>query len=156
MLRGRALRLAAVPTLAITLTSACYRYVPVTGADVSVGSEYRAYLSPEGSTRVAPLVGQDVERFDGRILSVFDTAYMVAMASTLKRADPRATIWSGEQLLIPRAAVSRFELKLLDRPRTARAAALYTVAMVAGGALFLSIKSVVSGSNGGGVTPPPP
>lgn len=132
------------------LFGACYRYVPTTSSDLIVGAAYRGHLTSEGSTRVAPLLGQDVRQFDGRIVNVLDTAYLVAMSATLKRADPRPNSWTGEQLLIPRAAVSNFELRQLDRPRTFRALALYTAGMIVGGVVWLT---AIKGGAGG--TPPP-
>lgn len=140
--------------LALTLFSACYRYVPAPTGEIVAGAAYRGHFSPEGSRQVAPLVGENVALFDGRIVSVLDTAYLVAMSATLKRTEQRPTIWTGEQLAIPRAAVNRFELRQLDRPKTIRAAALYGGGMLALGVLVFSIKSLASGS--GAVTPPPP
>jgi hypothetical protein len=154
MLRGRSLRATGVPMLALTLFSSCYRYVPTTTTDLVVGGAYRGHLTEEGSRLVAPIVGQDVVGFDGRIVTVTDTAYLIAMSATRKRTDPRPTIWTGEQLVIPRSAVNRFELRELDRPKTMRAAALYTAGIVGVGILVFSIKSLASGS--GTVTPPPP
>lgn len=154
MIRGHVLRLTALPVSAVLLFGACYRYVPTTG-DVVVGSAYRGHLSAEGSQRVAPLLGVDVERFDGRFVSVLDTAYLVAMSATVKRGDPRATIWTGEHLVIPRNAVTRIELRELDRPRTVRAAALSAGGMLLLGAVVLSVKGLVSGSNPGPVVTPP-
>jgi hypothetical protein len=154
MLRGRSLRIVGVPVLALTLFSACYRYVPTSSADLTVGNAYRGHFTPEGSQRVASLVGVNVERFDGRLISVLDTALLVSMGSTLKRSEQRPTIWSGEQLMIPRSTVNRFELRELDRPRTLRAAALYTGGIVLLGVLVFSIKSRASGE--GTIPPPPP
>lgn len=154
MLRSRTLRTAGIPVLALTLFSACYRYVPVTNGELTVGGAYRGHLTPEGSRQVARIVGEDVLRFDGRIVTVLDTAYLVAMSATLKRSEQRPTIWTGEELLIPRSAVNRFELRELDRPRTVRAAALYAAGAFAIGVLLFSIKSLASGE--GTTTPPPP
>jgi hypothetical protein len=154
MLHGHALRRTGIPVLALTLFSACYRYVPVTNGDITVGGAYRGHLTPEGSQSVSRIVGENVQRFDGRIVSVLDTAYLVAMSATLKRSEQRPTIWTGEQLVIPRTAVNRFELRQLDRPKTLRAAALYTAGVVAVGVLIFSIKSLASGD--GTIAPPPP
>ena len=154
MLRGRSLRITGIPVLALTLFSACYRYVPATTESLQVGGSYRGHLTDEGSRRVAPLVGENVATFDGRIVTVLDTAYLIAMSATLKRSEQRATVWTGEQLVIPRSAVNRFELRQLDRPRTMRAAALYGGGMLVIGVLVFSIKSLASGS--GSVNPPPP
>lgn len=154
MLRRRSLRLAGIPVLALTLFSACYRYVPVTTGDPVVGGTYRGHFTPEGTRQVARLVGENVATFDGRIISVLDTAYLVAMSATFKRTEASTTVWTGEQLIIPRAAVNRFELRQLDRPRTVRAAALYSAGILGVGILVFSIKSLASGS--GSVSPPPP
>ena len=154
MLRGRSLRITGVPMLALTLFSACYRYVPATTGDPVVGNAYRGHFTPEGSRQVARLVGENVTTFDGRVITVTDTAYLFAMSATFKQTEARTTIWTGEQLVIPRTAVNRFELKQLDRPRTIRAAALYTAGILALGVLVFSIKSLASG--GGTVSPPPP
>jgi hypothetical protein len=154
MLRGRTIRRTGIPILALTIFSACYRYVPVTNGDITVGAAYRGHLTPEGSQSVARIVGENVQRFDGRIVSVLDTVYLVAMSATLKRSEQRPTIWTGEQLYIPRAAVNRFELRELDRPRTLRAAALYSAGVIAIGVLVFSIKSLASGD--GQIAPPPP
>ena len=152
MLRGPALRATAIPLLALQLVSACYRYVPTTG-DVAVGGDYRGHLTAEGSQRIASLVGENIERFDGRILTITDTSYLVAMSATQRRSDPRQVVWTGERLVIPRNAVNRFETRELDRKRTMRAAVLYTAGFVVAGVLLFSIKG---GSSGGGGEPPPP
>lgn len=156
MLRGPILRATAIPVLALNLLGACYRYVPMEPTEVEVGGAYRAYLSPEGTQQVARLVGENVERFDGRVVTVLDTAYLVSMSATLKRSDARQTVWTGEQLLIPRSAVNRFERRQLDRPRTVRAAALYSTGLLAVGVLVFSVKGIVSGSPPGNPAPTPP
>jgi hypothetical protein len=155
MLRGRSLRASGIPVLALTLFTACYRYVPVTTSDLMPGGAYRGHLTDEGSRSVAPLVGENVLLFDGRLITVLDTAYLVSMSATLKRTEARPLVWSGEQLAIPRSAVNRFEMRELDRSRTMRAAALYSLGLLGVGVLIFSVKSLVSGS-GSVVTPPTP
>ena len=155
MLRGPLLRATAIPVLALNVFAACYRYVPASSTDITVGGAYRGHLSAEGSANVARLVGENVEVFDGRIVTVTDTSYLIAMSATQKRADPRSTVWAGEQLVIPKNAVNKFELRELDRGRTLKAALLYTVGIVAVGALVFSIRGG-SGGNGGETPPPPP
>ena len=136
--------------------SACYRYVPETAPDPVAGSEYRAYLTTEGAARLRPLLGQDVIRVDGRVLAVSDTAFQVSMGATGVTTDPRPVIWSGEQIWIPRAAVERIERRELDRPRTMRAAALYTAGVMLAGSVWLSISGRASEKGGGGPGPAPP
>ena len=135
---------------------ACYRYVPETAPEPVPGSEYRAHLTPEGAARLRPLVGQDVIRVDGRVLAVSDTAYHVSLGATGVTTDPRPVIWSGEQMWIPRSAVERLERRELDRPRTMRAAALYTAGVMLAGSVWLSISGRASAKGGGGPGPAPP
>lgn len=143
--------------IGVLALSACYRYVPETSPEPVAGSEYRAHLTSEGSARLRPLLGQDVIRVDGRVLAVNDTAYHVSMGATGVATDPRPVIWSGEQIWIPRSAVERIERRELDRPRTMRAAALYTAGVMLAGSVWLSISGRASerGGNGPGPTPPP-
>ena len=74
MLRGPLLRATAIPVLALNVLAACYRYVPATSTDIIIGGAYRGYLTPEGSQNVARLVGEGVQQFYGRIVTVNDTA----------------------------------------------------------------------------------
>ena len=153
MLRGPLLRATAIPVLALNVFAACYRYVPATSTEIIVGGAYRGHLTAEGSRDVTRLVGENVESFDGRIITVTDTAYLVEMSATQKRADPRSTVWAGERLVIPRNAVNKIEARELDRGRTLKAALFYTAGIVAVGVLVFSIRG---GSGGTGGEPPPP
>lgn len=156
MIRGRARRATGVAVLATMVFTGCYRYVPASTADLVVGGSYRGHLTPQGSQQVARVMGENVGQFDGRIITVNDSGYVVAMSATLKRNDQRATVWTGEQLVVPKDAVSSFELRQLDRPRTMRAALLYTLGIGAVGALVFSINGVTSGNPNGPPGPPPP
>jgi hypothetical protein len=153
MLRGPVLRAVALPVLVLNALSACYRYVPASTTDIIPGGAYRGHLSAEGSRDVARLVGENVELFDGRIITVTDSSYLIAMSATQKRADPRSLVWAGERLVIPRTAVNKFELRELDRGRTFRAALLSALGIVTIGALVFSING---GSGGDPVIVPPP
>ena len=149
-MRGAALRLTAGPLCAVLLVGACYRYVPATTGDLVLGGVYRGHLTPDGSEQVARLMGRDISVFDGRIVTATDTALLVAMSASVKRADPRRTIWSGEQLFVPRSAVLNFERRELDGRKTFGAFLLSAAGILVTGAIWLSIKGRVSGSPGDG------
>jgi hypothetical protein len=142
-----------LPLAALVGVCACYRYVPDTSPQPAVGSEYRAHLTSDGSTQVRPILGQNVVRVDGRLIAVSDSVYEVAMGATTTSVDPRPTIWSGEVIRLPRDAVDRMERRELDRPRTVRAAALYTAGVVLAGSVWLSISGRASESGGNGPGP---
>jgi hypothetical protein len=128
---------------------ACYRYVPETTPEPAAGAEYRALLTPEGSVQLRPILGQDVTRVDGRLIAVNDTAYVLAMGASTTSADPRPIIWSGEVVQLPKPAVDHLERRELDRPRTVRAAALYTAGVVLAGSVWLSISGRATNSGDG-------
>ena len=156
MLHGPILRAIAIPVLALNAFTACYRYVPASTTEIVVGGAYRGHLTAQGSEEVARLVGENVSIFDGRIVTVNDTAYMVAMSATQKRTDPRSVMWAGEMLVIPKSAVNTFELRELDRGRTVRAALLYSLGILVAGGLIFSLGGKVSGTNAEPSPPTPP
>ena len=101
--------------------------------------------------------GKVVEPFDEK--AVKHGAYELSLGPeaflTSDDDNKKKVLDEGEQLVIPRAAVGRFEERELDRKRTMRAALLSTLGIFALGALVFSIKGASSG-NGGGEPPPPP
>lgn len=154
MLTRTTLRLTAAPLAAVLLLGACYRYVPETSAALETGAMYRAHLTPEGTQRVAPVLGANIARFDGRLVNVSDSALLVAISATVRRDDPRRTGWSGEQVTVPRSAVLGFDRRELDRKRTIGAAVGWGLGMLVVSALWRSISGRASGGdNTPGPTP---
>lgn len=143
--------------VAVLSAPACYRFVPETGSSPAAGNEYRAYLTEAGTEQLRPVLGQNVGAVDGRFMSVSDTTLEVSVGATIPRGDdPRPIIWVGERVVLPRSAIARMERRELDRPRTMRAAALYTVGVLAAGSIWLSIKGKASSrGDPGPITPPP-
>ena len=138
---------------AILLLSACYRYVPSTPTSVAPGSELRFTLTPAGSASLVPILGQDTRAVEGRVSSVTDNAYVVAVAGTLKRSQGSGgeptlsrTTWAGESVTIPRAALEGVELRSLDAKKTTLVAVLGTVLT----AITVKLITNVVGSSGGG------
>ena len=140
-------------TLALVSAMGCYRYVPLTGAP-TVGTEVRASLNADGVAQLGPILGRGVTSVDGRVLSSEQDAWRIAIAQT-RTADAPAVNWSGEPVSLPRAVVSNVQLRVLDRPRTLRAAVL---AVLGGAAVGFAVKGLAgksSGSDGTGGPPPP-
>ena len=137
----------------VAASTACYRYVPNTSADVQVGEEVRVRLTSSGSAALQALVGADVVAIDGRVTARSDTAYALAMGGTTKRAGDSA-VWSGESVTVPRNAIAGVENRVLNKRKTLLVSALG----VAGAALVAVIVSAVSGSGSSGpdsgTTPP--
>ncbi|HJU74576.1 MAG TPA: hypothetical protein VJ717_12580 [Gemmatimonadaceae bacterium] len=136
----------------LLLETGCYRYVPVTTNSPSVGEEFRAHLTEEGSTRLAPMLGAQVATVEGRVSSTNDTGYVVSVSTTTNRARV-PTFWTGESVTIPRTTIQTLEARRLDRKRTWLVASVGIV----GGFLMAQIFGLFDGSAGGdGPGPPPP
>jgi hypothetical protein len=137
----------------VALVPACYRYVPETATEPMVGGSYRATLTPTGAQTMTKYLGSEVTSFEARILSTTDSAYLVAMAQTMSRLHRRPVLWTGDQLTIPRSTIATFERRELDRNRSMRYAALYTVGAIAAGAVWFSISGKVSSTGNPGPGP---
>ncbi|MGQ0648348.1 MAG: hypothetical protein ACT4P7_12335 [Gemmatimonadaceae bacterium] len=134
--------------------SACYRYVPLPTPTPVAGTEVRSFLTPEGSTSMATTLGRNVSVFDGRLLSDEQNAWRFAVSQT-RTAEARAVSWSGEPITVPRSAIARMELRVLDRSKTIRAAIIATVGGVALGFAIKGFASVSGTPSEGGGNPPP-
>jgi hypothetical protein len=144
----RRLSLAAVGVL-----SACYQYVPSGTTVAPVGSEVRLVLTSAGASALVPILGRETTAVDGRVSSLTDDRYVVAVSGTLRREPSldgvsavSRTTWAGEVVTIPRAAVASVEQRSLEPRRTG-------FAVVVGAALaFATVRLITHaiGSSGGG------
>ncbi|MCC6318989.1 MAG: hypothetical protein IT361_15020 [Gemmatimonadaceae bacterium] len=132
---------------------ACYKYVPLATPQPEVGTEVRSFLTPEGSSSLATTVGRNVTVLDGRLLEEQSNVWRLAVSQTMTAEDRRVS-WTGEPVSVPRSAVARMELRVIDRPRTIRTV---IVAALGGIAVGLLVRGISTGTSGGGdpVAPPP-
>lgn len=136
---------------ALLAAAACYRYTPIESGAVPVGSEFRASLTEDGTTRLVPTLGAQVAKVEGRVLSNSDTAFVISISATTNRSNVQ-TFWTGETITIPRATIQSIEARKLDRKRTW----LVTTLGLVGGFLAAQIFGLFEGSASGGDGGPPP
>jgi hypothetical protein len=142
-----------LPLAAVLVLSACYQYVPSGTAAAPMGSEVRLVLSQAGASALVPILGRETIAVEGRVSSLTDNSYVVAVSGTLKRGPSldgvsavSRTTWAGEAVTIPRAAVASVEQRSLEPRRTG-------FAVVVGAALtFAAVRLITHaiGSSGGG------
>ena len=139
------------------IAGGCYRYSAIAPAAAEQASEVRLNLSHAGSLALVPTLGVSTAAAEGRIVRVTDSAYVLAVSSTLKRTDENPesmtrTVWAGDSVSIPKSAVASVEQRSLDGRRTAVAASVATVLGVLAARLIVhSVGS--SGSESGTGTP---
>jgi len=141
------------PLAVLAFASGCYSYVPIASGAPPLGSEFRANLTDEGSTRLSPVLGAQVATVEGRVTSSNDSAYVVAVSATMSRAHAQ-TFWTGESITIPRSSVQTIEARTLNRRKTW----FIVAAGLVGGVLTAKVFGWGGGASGdgGGGGPPPP
>jgi hypothetical protein len=151
-----------VQSAALLLLVGCYRYVPSTRDALTPGADVRLSLTPAGTTGLVSILGSQTTAVEGRVLGTSDTSYVIAMSGTLKAASyspgaaPSHTIWGGDSVTIPGAAVGGIERRLLDSRRTTLFAILGTAAAAATVRILVHALGSRSGGgdDGGGVITP--
>jgi hypothetical protein len=128
----------------------CYDVNMVRPDATLAGQVLQVELSPEGTSRLAPIVGREAARLDGVLLKANDTALTLAVRSLVRR-DGTDERWSGEQVRIPAIDVRIAKRESLSRVRTLAVAALGL------GAVALAALAVQGGNSStttGTGTPP--
>jgi hypothetical protein len=138
---------------AALLLSGCYRYVVATDRVLTPGSHVRIALTPSGSTQLTPLLGRETSAVMGRVVSVSDTGFVLAVSETTKASSEGSgrVVWTGEAVTIPSSAVGTIENRSLLRGRTA--VVIGGGAAIATGLVYAIVKAV--GSGGGSNEGPP-
>jgi hypothetical protein len=137
---------AAVMAASTVASGGCYRYAPLDTQTPTVGTEVRVRLTDAGAVSLAPYVGNRIELIDGRIASVVDTAVTLSVTGTIDRLGVE-TPWRGEQVSIPRTALSELAGRSLDRRRS------FVVGGIAAGLVAaIGVGFSITGQGGGGKT----
>jgi hypothetical protein len=141
----------------MALTAGCYRYAPMGNGAPAAGAEVRLALGSGATPDLFRVLGEGTTAVDGRIASASDSGYVVSISGTRKAGQTATTAWTGERVLIPRAAVTQVQGRTLDRKRTFGIAGIALLA-AAGVKLLVDGQGSSSGGddNGGGPPPPPP
>jgi len=150
-------RLAAVAPAALALIAGagCYRHVPVAPSDLATaapGATVRLFLTPTGTTQLAPRLGPETISLDGRVERASADSVALVVSRTTK-AYGGTIAWVGERVTIPMPLVAHAERRMLDRGRTAGMALSGAAAAGAALAVLLGQHGAGSGSdpgNGGG------
>ena len=147
---------------ALLLLTACYRYVPSTRDALAPGAEVRVALTPEGTSQLVPVLGNQTTAVEGRVVHASDTAYVLALSGTLKAVGENGstslsrTVWAGDSVAIPGVAVGGVERRLLDSKRTTLLAIIGAATATATVRVLVHAfggKSGGGGDGGGVITP---
>lgn len=128
-----------------SLAAACHRYTPVIGA-VPPGARVSAQLTDRGTVEMARFVGPGVGVIEGQVVAADDNVVTLAV-SAVRQRNGIENYWAGEQVAVERNLVAKLEERRVSRPRTAAAAAGFTLLLGAIAAAFILGND--PGSSGG-------
>ena len=133
----------------------CYRYVPSSDRALVPGSHVRIALTPAGSTQLKNVLGRETSAVMGRVVSLSDTGFVLAVSETQKALSNGSgrVVWTGETVVIPTSAVGTIENRSLRGGRTALV--IGGGAILATSVVYAIVKAVGSGGSGEGDPPVP-
>jgi hypothetical protein len=141
--------------VSIVLLAGCYHYLPIPAADAAAlapGAEVRLHLTPEGRTRVAPVLGPETAVVEGRTERQGGDSVSLVVSAT-GRTNGVTTRWVGERVTIPVDVVARGDRRVLDRRRSLLVGGGVAVGAALGYALLRAAAG--GGAEGGAGTPVP-
>jgi hypothetical protein len=141
------------PLVVCALLGGCYVYTPLESVTTSSTVEVALALTDVGRVEAGHTLGPSVDRVEGRVTQVSDTAY-VLQVSRVRDIRGVVTKWTGETVTVPRAWVGNAYTRRLSRSRTYVLAGAFT----AGTAAFIASRTLgiggpampSGGGNGGG------
>ncbi len=128
--------------LLVLFSGSCYRYTPLAGAPPGPDVELSLALSDQGRVEARATLGAGLDRVEGRVAQVNDTAYVLHV---VRVQDIRGAVtqWSGETVTVPRAWVGNAYARQLSHSRTYLVATAFTAALTA----FIATRTLAG--NGG-------
>lgn len=119
----------ALVLLSIHLT-ACYTYVPVSGASVTPGSTATVSINDRGRVELSDVLGPGARRIDGRVVSATDTGLLMSVTA-VQLIDLDVPIrWEGRQISLSSSLFSDIRQKRLSKGRTWLLAATMTAGAI--------------------------
>ena len=149
-LTRRTAALAAV-ALCATFAAGCYVYQPATASMIAPGKSIAVDLNDLGRLNLAPLLGPEVKRISGTLVSQSANEYVMRVTQ-LTFFNSKESQWSGEAVTVRSDYVSTLYEEKLSPSRTAMAVG--AAAASVGG--LIAAKSLIAGGGPNTETKPTP
>jgi hypothetical protein len=127
---------------ALVSSGACYTYSNVMTANNVAEERAEFRLSDEGRVRMQRQLGPGALTVEGRVTSNTDSAWTLKVYR-LTNVEGFANVWSGEEIELPRSAVTTVSTRRLDRQASLVAAAGVTGVV----AVFILSRSLFGGGS---------
>jgi hypothetical protein len=138
--------------LSAGIAAGCYVYEPVTSSMIAPGKSIAIDLNDLGRLNLASLIGPEVRRISGVLVSQSNAEYVVRV-NQLGFFNGKTSEWSGEAVTVRNDYVSALYEEKLSASRTAVAVAGGAAGV---GALLAARNLIGLGGNGDETKPTPP
>ena len=144
--------------LAVALLAAaagCYQTVNVAPGALAPGANVRIDLTSDGERELAPRLGDETVRVEGRVETATPDAVGLVVSRTVKKFGGTVP-WIGERVTIPTRVIAHAGRRDIDRQRTTLAAAGAAAAAIAAFVVLVAQHGAGRGDDGGGGGGPTP
>lgn len=124
------------------LLQGCYESLPLQQGIVPTGRQVEFILNDAGRLALAPKLGSAVEKVRGNVIAVDGESYTMTVTHVLQYGGGSAT-WNGEKVVILKEHTVGFQVRQLDKTRSALLAGVVVVGI---GALFFGKSLFGSGA----------
>ena len=134
------------------LLQGCYEFLPLQQGPAPMGREVELVLNEAGRAALAPKLGGGVDKVGGSIVTADGQSYTMMVTHVLQIGGSSAT-WNGERVVVAKEHTVGFQVRQLDRTRTAFLAGAVIVGIAAlffGKSLFGSGSDTADPSGTGG------
>jgi hypothetical protein len=134
------------PWLALLFLLGCYSYRPLEVPEPAPGANVRVALTDEGSQRLAPDLGADIVRVEGKVLQA-DSSGVSLSLTEVENAHREPTYWNGESVKLPHVYLQRIEQRRISAGGTGLLGGAFAAGLVAAYAM-IGQQSTAVGSVG--------
>jgi hypothetical protein len=125
------------------LLQGCYESLPLQQGIAPIGKQVEFLLNDAGRVALAPKLGASVEKVRGNVIAVDGESYTMTVTHVLQFGGGSAT-WNGEKVVVLKEHTVGFQVRQLDKTRSALLAGVVVVGI---GALFFGKSLFGSGSD---------
>ncbi len=109
----------------------CYRNIPTQYQSVATGNDVVVTLTSQGTSRLAPSIGDFATKIEGGVMSADGGTMTLALHSVTRRGELNPTKFQGETVSLSQGDVSELFTKQISRGRTTTAFVVLGAASVA-------------------------
>lgn len=134
----------------------CYRTIPTQYQSVATGNDVVVTLTSQGTSRLAPSIGDFATRLEGGVMSADGATMTLALHSVTRRGELHPTQFQGETVSLNQGDISELFTRQISHGRTTTAFVVLGAAGVAVIYALAKAVGILESSGTGNPIPPVP